>query len=519
MSIGPPEPSPLSGQDGFTRSADAGPPATSTSLTATPPGPPSEAIPPAPRFRRTGIVLAWVVILGLIGFIVGRTFWIQVSGGPALERADLVTMRLQARYMIGLSQLPLIPMSGPFVLEQAEENLNRGPYAQRLRFVVLAGELGGPEEALQRLDALQELRQQGLTATREQEQLARDLRALYEEYQKGEDHRDPARALTPEQSEQLRTRLGWFGQLALHPSGGPEPEARQELLWGAMRTAVGALAYISLLLLLAFVGLFLLVLVGALWFVGQLRGGLVLGSGHGGVYAEMFALYMLLFFGLSFAARWVPAGQFRLLLAGGITLATLAVLAWPVLRGVPWARVRRDLGLYAGRKPVLEPFLGPATYVACLPLVILGILTMLGLTMLRNRLGWGPGPFEPSGNPSHPIITGAGGGWVVYLQMFLVAAVIAPIVEETMFRGALYQHLREATGRAGKVVSVLLSALCSSFLFAVIHPQGILAVPVLMALAVGFCLAREWRGTLLPSMIAHGINNGLAVLLLIVLAG
>jgi membrane protease YdiL (CAAX protease family) len=55
------------------------------------------------------------------------------------------------------------------------------------------------------------------------------------------------------------------------------------------------------------------------------------------------------------------------------------------------------------------------------------------------------------------------------------------------------------------------------FVFAVIHPQGIFGVPPLMALAFAFCLAREFRGTLLPAMIAHGINNA-ALTAMVILA-
>jgi membrane protease YdiL (CAAX protease family) len=61
---------------------------------------------------------------------------------------------------------------------------------------------------------------------------------------------------------------------------------------------------------------------------------------------------------------------------------------------------------------------------------------------------------------------------------------------------------------------VVIAAVITSFVFAVIHPQGLLGVPVLMALALAFNLAREWRGTLVPAMVAHGINNGAVTLLL-----
>ncbi len=65
---------------------------------------------------------------------------------------------------------------------------------------------------------------------------------------------------------------------------------------------------------------------------------------------------------------------------------------------------------------------------------------------------------------------------------------------------------------------MLFSALASSFVFAVIHPQGWLAVPPLMGLAFVFALAREWRGSLLPAMVAHGINNGIVMTVLLVMA-
>lgn len=44
-------------------------------------------------------------------------------------------------------------------------------------------------------------------------------------------------------------------------------------------------------------------------------------------------------------------------------------------------------------------------------------------------------------------------------------------------------------------------------------------IPILGALAVAFCLAREMRGSLISCMVAHGINNGLVVGLNIAMAG
>jgi membrane protease YdiL (CAAX protease family) len=86
-----------------------------------------------------------------------------------------------------------------------------------------------------------------------------------------------------------------------------------------------------------------------------------------------------------------------------------------------------------------------------------------------------------------------------------------------MFRGVLYRHLREAGTKFGYVIGVAFAALMSSFVFAVIHPQGLFGIPILMGLAVVFALAREWRGTIFPAMIAHAlVNAGTSTVLLLI---
>ncbi len=101
-------------------------------------------------------------------------------------------------------------------------------------------------------------------------------------------------------------------------------------------------------------------------------------------------------------------------------------------------------------------------------------------------------------------------------MVLLLAAVAAPVVEETMFRGVLYRAPC-ATRRAslGLLLSILVSATVNAFVFAVIHPQGWVAIPALMSLAYAFTLMREWRGTVIPSMIMHAVSNGLVMTLLI----
>jgi membrane protease YdiL (CAAX protease family) len=84
--------------------------------------------------------------------------------------------------------------------------------------------------------------------------------------------------------------------------------------------------------------------------------------------------------------------------------------------------------------------------------------------------------------------------------LYLLVSVFAPVMEETMFRGALFHHLRRRWGWA-------VSAPIVAFIFAVIHPQGWVAVPVLGSIALVLAALREWRGSLIAPMVAHACNN------------
>ena len=246
------------------------------------------------------------------------------------------------------------------------------------------------------------------------------------------------------------------------------------------------------------------------------------GTSHG-IYAETFALWLFCFFALQVAVQLLvnkkPELADHVLIISFITfIISLSLLAWPVLRGISWPEVRRDIGWTTDRLRGLEPFLGIAGYVMTLPILAVGVSIVYLLIIIQGVFA-GPQPtFTPAGGPAHPIINNlANGDLWTYIQVYLVASVAAPIVEETMFRGVLYQHLRSASRNMGLFVSVLLATLINTFVFAAIHPQGWIAIPALMSLAIGFTLMREWRGTVIPSILMHGINNGLVMTLLMIM--
>jgi membrane protease YdiL (CAAX protease family) len=153
--------------------------------------------------------------------------------------------------------------------------------------------------------------------------------------------------------------------------------------------------------------------------------------------------------------------------------------------------------------------IGIATYAAWLPMVLVGIFSVFVL-MMMFPLSADVGEFELPASPSHPIMhLMMSGDSVMWIGVFLAACVAAPIVEETMFRGVLYRHLRERGIQWQRVTSVAVAAIVNGVIFAAIHPQGVLAIPLLTTLAIGFTLAREWRGSLVSSITMHALNNSM----------
>ena len=268
---------------------------------------------------------------------------------------------------------------------------------------------------------------------------------------------------------------------------------------------------------LGFVGLVLLLV---FTFLGSLTSGLGPRRAYHVLYAETFAVWLILFLGLSRLAAQAPWPAAQMPLVVAAFLGSLLALGYPVLRGVPWRIVRQDVGLTLGNRPMLEPMFGVGAYLVTLPLLGAGMAITLGIMAIQGALQADLPTFAPAGPPAHPIVLEVSGGdaWLK-VQVLLLASVVAPIVEETMFRGVLYRHLRDLSRGLGLVASVLFSAAAGAFLFAAIHPQGLVAVPVLMALACGMTLIREWRGTLIPSMVVHGVSNGVVMLLLIIVFG
>lgn len=479
-------------------------------------------VPPTPSrpggWGVLGTLAAWVIILGAVGLVILSRF-VPLRPQAAKEKAEAnqnasVILRLQLRYLIGAGAM----IGDAEALDEQLKAFNRGTVLQRLRVVTAIGELSGPGEALRQLAQLrEEARQANVAFAPREQETAVLLKRLYTDYERKQLN---APSLRSADREALADGLGeWYAALALHPEGGPNEADRAALLASAQRTFLVLFAVLVVALTLGVLGFVGLILAGVFVAIGmiRLRFATSVTAAHAGVYAEAFALWLLLYPGLTLLAEWFVPQLEMLPRAAFAMLLSLVALLWPTLRNVPWTEVRSALGWSGGVNPIAEFGAGLLCYVINLPIVFVGCAITFLLLRLQGSLGPVEGDgvpdFSPGdGLPTHPIVRYLTDGDLRgTVQLYVLAALIAPLVEETMFRGLLYRHLRELTAGVGRLTSFLLSSFVVCLLFAAIHPQGLSAIPVLMALAFGFCLAREWRDSLLPAIFVHALNNATVI--------
>jgi membrane protease YdiL (CAAX protease family) len=458
------------------------------------------------------------VIILIVGVLVGlrmmpgerlRKAAGEKAEAPAESQA-LVASEMEDRILVGMNELrkrAKLPLDDKLP-EQEMKSAGR-----RLRFAIVAGEMSGPAKALELLDAAQ-----FPPDTRPDEHYLRGiLERLYRDYNKGDfTHANISTA----DENFIKAKLGWLGELALYPQGSPKQAERDALLEQAFRTVVVAMTLFFGLLFAGFLGLISLFLLVTQLGRGRLNSKLEPPLVNGNLYVETFALWLVGFIIFSLLAGafsvLVPLPSYLgILVVGSPLILALIALAWPVARNVPWAQVRQEIGLTTGAGVLTEVLAGIRCYFTALPLVAVGLVLTLLLMRLQGQLtGTQPTP------PSHPVVEMLSHPSPADLVCLLfLLSVVAPLSEETAFRGILYRHLREASWGMRTAASIVLSATISSFIFAAIHPQGPFGIPLLMALACAFCGARELRGSLIPSMVAHGMNNGLVLLAVVFVTG
>ena len=454
--------------------------------------------------RNPFLKTAWTIIITLVaGIAYLQTLNIEGESEVSDDTAEVVIMQIQGKYMLGFGAL----MGDEEEIAMASGMLDVGSVGQRQRYMALMIALGYPEGAIQAdLHLQSDLLETGHELTAQQSIIQDNLNIL------------AAGGKLPEKHEMMVSQLGWFGKLLV-----ADDKTRKSMNDSASEKILivgSAFGLICILCVLGFGGL-LVCFIRAL--TGTLRSSMLPPRVSHGIYAEVFAIWLLVFLSLSAVAGALAhvIAQDNLFIGMLCTLfaffASLIVLFWARIRGISWKQLRADIGWTRGNGLNKEYLMGFSGYAMTLPILGVGILITMVLMVFQNEVGVENDPFSGAGGGAHPIIVEiANGGWDVRILLVFLAAVAAPIVEETMFRGVLYRQLRSASHNIGMVLSIVISILITSFLFAAIHPQGWVAIPALMGIAIGMNLMREWRGSLIPSMMVHGISNGIVVSMLLV---
>lgn len=452
-----------------------------------PPVPPGYDVPGNPPVAPYSWMIAaacWVVIVGCVVLVAVLNF--RASQAPArVEATENVQLMIASRALVGaLHRRAGGSTISPTIATQAVANLShQATPKQRLLLVSVTGELEGAKAAE---DALNHC------AGQLHDPLERaDLQALRTIYSRGPNH------LSPAQRSALVGHEHWFGELALSFRQPDSDPLRAGVLRQATRAAVAGYGFEALVVLGVLAGIGLLITVIVLLVLGRLHLCYRPAAFRTTAFLEAFALYLAGYTLIGLLARRIGHGSILLGPVLAIAWIVFAML-WPLLRGVSWQSLRGALGWYGGQGIVREAAAGVVGYLTGLPIIALAALVAYALSSRTHTV------------VSHPLVlSDMHGAWRI-IEMYLLAAVFAPLAEETMFRGALFNHLRQWRGW-------FLSALVSSLLFAALHPQGWSAIPVLGS--IGFVLAsiREWRGSFVANVTAHALNNA-AVTTLVVLA-
>ena len=459
------------------------------------------------KYHRAPLIkVTWVwIALIVLGMGIMQAMPEKAKKGDSSDPVGLVMTQLQAEYMLGIADL----------LDSTEEIaaqagiLDIGTVGQRQRYMAFMIALGNPDAA--KVSALK----------MHVELNASDLKLTDQELKTQDSLDQLAEGISPPRnSESLQDELGWFGTLV---------EAGKEQRAALDRSAGDKVLYAGLILLFmavasvsGFIGL-LVFLVRAI--NRQLPTGMVQGELRHGIYAEVFAIWLVLFTGLMLGAgvlgKVIEEDNTTLSMSLSLVafFTSLSALLWARFRGNSWIQIRTDIGWTSGSGLFKELLFGIAGYAMMLPFLGIGLIVTLILMFLQGALTAGAGgdPFAGTGGPAHPIVLEiAHGDMQLRILLVVLATIAAPIVEETMFRGVLYRQLRTSMKRFGIAINIVMSMLLTSFIFAAIHPQGWVAIPALMGIAVGMNMMREWRGTLIPSMTVHCLSNGLVTSMMLI---
>jgi membrane protease YdiL (CAAX protease family) len=458
--------------------------------------------PGSPRLARIGIILAAILIIAVA--VLQQTTEsaaARAAGQPPTAhpmqalKAPSAQFEITAKIMTRIAASEKDTATSRMLVQSLDGEARTD--ADRFRMAIVAGDLLGEDEGQKRLAKIEE-------RLAEDSPLSEDIqtvRALYA------GNADPAKV------QELEQRHGWFGKLASTYGLPMADEDRRAVAGGGgkIMTAVSAAIIAGLVLLFTSLALFILAIVLAA--SGKLKARFLPPAPGGSVAIEMVVVFVTSFIGLKLVTGLVESvsqsSLVAVIFAMTVQWSLMAVLLWPVVRGVPAREALALWGLYRGEGIFKEIGCGVVGYLALLPLLVAGAALSFALMVMYQAIRAAVGMPEPT-VPENPIIDILSGGtpvWVVGL-LALLASLWAPLVEESVFRGALYRQLRSRWHWFPAGVVTALG-------FGLMHGYPLLLLGPVIALGFGFALLREWRGSIIASMTAHCLHNTTVITLLL----
>ena len=453
-------------------------------------------LPPPNRYA-TGTWICWVIILCCVGFVAllanlnAMKQTEQQEHASSHDTAAGVNMNLLmiSRYSVGARTL--LPMTSPEIAAKMLQNVDAVAKSRRDRIcaAIIAGEISGADEALRRFAEIDnELEESEVP-------ILFALHAIY---------RNSPEILNQEQQDALIRELGWHGSLALSFDRPAGDSLRSQVLDSATRTLIVVFVVIAIIGGTLLLGLGLLITATTLRSKDRLHVRFVPVPESGipvpPVFLEAFAIYIAGYVLFSLVlALLVPNSTMSYSLI--FTAALPFIVAWPIWRGMNWRETLRGYGWHRGGGIFKEIGCGIMGYVTGLPVIAVAFLVTIGLSSLAGV------------HPTHPVTEYFSlEGWPLAI-IYFIACIWAPVMEETVFRGALYNHLRS------RRVNWAISASLVGLIFAVIHPQGWTTIPVLGTIGAVLAGIREWRGSLIGPIAAHALSNATVTTIGVMLLG
>lgn len=209
----------------------------------------------------------------------------------------------------------------------------------------------------------------------------------------------------------------------------------------------------------------------------------------------LMAFYTLIIYMISIAilySKWKPSALNLSVIANFIFQIGIAAIIFSLFS-------KKSLGFNFNNPHIADMF---KVYIAIIPVLF---STFIINTTVGKMLG-----IEPSINPAVGMFINLKNNFFIFL-LIIETAILAPIVEEILFRGIIYKVMR-------KKYSFFISSIFVSLIFATLHRLPTTILP-LFVISFSLCYLYEKTKSIYTPILFHSIHNCLTIVSLFVMKG